>query len=47
MEFESATYSAREGQGLSIAVVLSGGTFTSDILVSVTPSEQRPVSAQG
>ena len=47
VEFESATYSAREGQGLSVTLVLSGGTFSSDVVVSITPSEQRPVSAQG
>ena len=47
VEFESATYSARETQTLVAGLRLSGGTFSSSITVSVTPSEQQPVSAQG
>lgn len=47
MEFESATYTAQEAQRLVAGLRLSGGTFSSTIMVAVIPSDQRPVSAQG
>lgn len=47
VEFDSTTYTAQENQVMAVNLVLSGGTFSSDITVGVTPSEKSPVSAQG
>ena len=46
--FSQTTYSGLEDSGVvSVTLLLQGGTSSSDISVTVTPSDQSPVSAQG
>ena len=46
--FSQTTYSGLEDSGvISVTLLLEGGTSSSDISLTVTPSDQSPVSAQG
>ena len=48
MEFDQLTYAGSESSGvISVTLSLSGGTSTDDIIVTVIPSDQSPVSAEG
>ena len=46
--FSQTTYTGLEQSGVVlVTLLLEGGTSSSDINVTVTPSDQSPVSAQG
>ena len=46
--FSQEIYTGFEDSGVvSVTLLLEGGTSSSDISVTVTPSDQSPVSAQG
>ena len=48
VEFSDTTYTGSEQSGVvPVTLVLRGGTSTSDITVTVIPSDQSPVSAEG
>ena len=48
VEFAERVYTASEMSGfVSVTLSLSGGTSTNDITVTVVPSDQSPVSAEG
>ena len=48
IEFTSSNYSNYESSGnISVALLLKGGTSSTDINVIVTPSNQSPLSAEG
>ena len=48
MEFDQETYTGLESSSVMIVTLsLSGGTSTNDITVTVIPSEQSSVSAEG
>ena len=46
--FSQTSYTGLEQSGVvSVTLLLEGGISSSDISVTVTPSDQSPVSAQG
>ena len=48
MEFDQLTYAGSESSGvITVTLSLSGGTSTNDIIVTVIPSDQSSVSAEG
>ena len=48
VQFSRGTYSGTEASGfVNVDVILTGGTSASPFNVTVTPSEQSPVSAEG
>ena len=48
VEFAKRVNTASETSGfVSVILSLSGGTSTNDITVTVVPSDQSPVSAEG
>ena len=48
MEFDQLTYDGLESSGvITVTLSLSGGTSTNDIIVTVIPSDQSSVSAEG
>ena len=48
IEFAQTVYSGSEASGfIPITLLLRGGTSTDDITVTVIPSDQSPVSAEG
>ena len=48
VEFSDRTYSGTEASGfVNVDVTLRGGTSATPFGVTVTPSEQSPVSAEG
>ena len=48
VEFSQPDYTSSEQSGVvPVTLVLRGGTSTSDITVTVIPSDQSPVSAEG
>ena len=48
VEFASAQFSGTESsQSIEVVVGITGGTSTTPITVTVTPSVQSPVSAMG
>ena len=48
MQFSQANYFGLETIGIvTINLLLRGGTSTNDITVTVIPSDQSPVSAEG
>ena len=48
MEFRARQFSGSESSGfIEVIVRLTGGTSTTPITVTVTPSVQSPVSAMG
>ena len=48
VEFAKRVYTASETSGfVSVTLSLSEGTSTNDITVTVVPSDQSPVSAEG
>ena len=48
VEFSQSDYTSSEQSGVvPVTLVLRGGTSTSDITVTVIPSDQSPVSAEG
>ena len=48
MEFDEESYASVESFGVMIVTLsLSGGTSTNDIIVTVIPSDQSSVSAEG
>ena len=48
MRFDQETYNGSESSGVMIVTLsLSGGTSANDITVTVIPSDQLPVSAEG
>ena len=48
MEFDQESYTGLESSGVMIVTLsLSGGTSTNDITVTVIPSDQSSVSAEG
>ena len=48
IEFSQMNYTGSEGSRLlSVMLLLTGGSSADDITVTVTPSDQSPVSAKG
>ena len=48
MEFASAQFTGSESSGfIEVVVIITGGTSTTPITVTVTPTEQTPASAMG
>ena len=48
VEFDRTNYTGSEKSGrLSVTLLLKGGNSAFDITVTVTPSNQSPVSAEG
>ena len=48
IEFAQTVYSGSEASGfIPVTLLLRGGTSTDDITVTVLPSDQSPVSAEG
>ena len=48
VEFSQPDFTSSEQSGVvPVTLVLRGGTSTSDITVTVIPSDQSPVSAEG
>ena len=48
VEFSQSSYTGSESSGVVIVTLsLSGGTSTNDIIVTVIPSDQSSVSAEG
>ena len=48
VEFDQMVYSGSEESGIiSVTLLLKGGTSSYDISVTVMPSDQSPVSAEG
>ena len=48
VEFAQMTFYGSETSGIiSVTLLLRGGTSANDITVTVTPSDQSPVSAEG
>ena len=48
VEFNQSTYTGSDSSGvISVTLSLKGGTSTNDIIVTVIPSDQSPVSAEG
>ena len=48
VEFDQMIYSGSEASGfIPVTLLLRGGTSTDYITVTVTPSDQSPVSAKG
>ena len=48
MQFSQSTFSASESIGkISVTLLLEGGTSDSNISVTVIPSDQSPISAEG
>ena len=48
VEFAQMVYSRSEASGfIPVTLLLRGGTSTNDITVTVIPSDQSPVSAEG
>ena len=48
VEFDQVTYAGSESSGvITVILSLSGGTSTNDIIVTVIPSDQSSVSAEG
>ena len=48
VEFDQVTYAGLESSGvITVTLSLSGGTSTNDIIVTVIPSDQSSVSAEG
>ena len=48
VQFSQSTFSGDEASGaVHITLLLAGGTSTVDINVTVIPSDQTPVSAEG
>ena len=48
VEFGQLSTSGSEASGfINISLILRGGTSANDITVTVTPSDQSPVSAEG
>ena len=48
VEFASAQFNGSESSGfIEVAVIITGGTSTTPITVTVTPTEQTPLSAMG
>ena len=48
VEFDQMAYIGSESSGLvSVTLSLRGGTSSRDITVTMTPSDQSPVSAKG
>ena len=48
VEFDRTNYTGSEKSGhLSVTLLLKGGRSADDIAVTVTPSDQSPVSAEG
>ena len=48
VQFSKPTFSGTEPTGVvTVTLLLGGGTSASDISVTVTPSDQSPVSARG
>ena len=48
VQFFQANYSGLETSGIvTVTLLLGGGTSTNDITITVIPSNQSPVSAEG
>ena len=48
VRFSSSNFTASESSGsIPVTLLLEGGTSSSDISVTMVPSDQSPVSAQG
>ena len=48
VEFSESSYTSSESSGsISVTLLLKGGTSDIVITVTVTPSDQSPVSAEG
>ena len=48
VQFNQLSYAGSESSGvISVTLLLSGGTSTNDIIVTVIPSDQLSVSAEG
>lgn len=48
IEFTQSAFTGNESSGvIPVILVLRGGTSSSDISVTVTPSDQSPLSAEG
>ena len=48
VEFDHTNYTGSEKSGfISVRLSLKGGSSADDITVTVTPSDQSPVSAEG
>ena len=48
VQFSQSTYTSSESSGIvPVTLLLSGGVSASNIIVTVIPSDQSPVSAEG